>query len=246
MDGNNDNNAFLEGFKEEDRGFIQEQGFSSNDELVAALKSMVSLPGENATEEDINAFYNKLGRPESADKYDFHIKEGNNDVFAKEVAPLLYKAGISQKQLDVLAPQWDALVEQSKEKVAKQLEEEDNQAKDLLRKEWGADYDKNIELAKRAAQSAGFQPEEIDQMVAAKGSAWVYKTMSKFGKLIGDADIKGAEGGQSANPKDPKTAAAEIEKLMKDREFANKVANMDPEALKKWNELNDIAFGRLQ
>lgn len=237
---------FLENFKEENRTFIASKGYKSADDIAAALMAadnMVSLPTDKSTEEELNAFYAKLGRPESADKYAFNIKEGESDEFAKQIAPALFAAGVSQRQLNALLPKWNEIISANQAAQNKAMEEEFNKATADLKTEWGANYDANEKLAQRATQALGLTAEEVDGLVKAKGTAWVYKTMAKFGKALGDGEIKGLNGHADKNLSDPKEAQAEIARLMKDADYAAKVANRDPEALKLWEKLSKAAYG---
>lgn len=250
MEDNNGNpglpEQFLNNFKEENRTFISSKGYKSADDIVTALQAadnMVALPTEKSTEEELNAFYAKLGRPTSADKYAFGIKEGESDEFAKQIAPALFAAGISQKQLNTILPKWNEIMTSTQEAQAKAMEEEFDKATEELKAEWGANYDANETLAKRATKAIGLTPEEVDGLVKAKGTAWVYKTMAKFGKALGDGDIKGLNGKTEKNYNDPKEAEAELNRLMKDADFAAKIAASDAEALKTWEKLSKAAYG---
>lgn len=237
---------FLENFKEENRSFITSKGFKSADDMAAALMAadnMVSLPTEKSTEEELNAFYTKLGRPESAEKYNFNIPEGQSDEFAKSVAPLLFKAGLTQKQLDTLVPDWNNFVAARNEALTKAAQEEFTKATEELKKEWGANYEANETLAQRATQALGLTAEELDGLVKAKGTAWVYKTMVKLSKAIGDDKIKGTSGGRTeVNLSDPKEAQAEIARLMKDPQFAADFVKGEAKAKEKWDKLHKVAY----
>ena len=63
-------NNFLDGFKEENRSYVKEKGYKSADDMVTALKglsqfegkdlnNMVSLPANDASAEDLAAFYSR-------------------------------------------------------------------------------------------------------------------------------------------------------------------------------------------
>lgn len=252
MEENNNNKNpglpenFLENFKEENRSFITSKGFKSADDIVVALQAadnMISLPTDKSTEEELNAFYNKIGRPESADKYDFKIEEGQSDEFAKQIAPALFAAGISQRQLSALVPKWNEIMSANQAAQAKAQEEEFNKATAQLKKEWGADYEANETLAKRATQALGLKAEEVDSLVKVKGTAWVYKTMSKIGKGIGDGKILGTNGTKNeANLNDPAQAKAEIARLLKDPQFGADFVKGDAKAREKWDRLHKIAY----
>lgn len=252
MEENNNNNNpglpenFLENFKEENRSFITSKGYKSADDMVVALQAtenMISLPTDKSTPEEINAFYAKLGRPESAEKYNFNIKEGESDEFAKQIAPALFAAGVSQKQLEVLLPKWNEIVSQTQAAQAKAQEEEFKTAMATLQQEWGKDYSANETLAKRASAAIGLSAEEIDSLVKTKGTAWVFRTMAKIGKGIGDGQILGTNGTKNeTNLNDPAQAKAEIARLFKDSQFGADFVKGDSKAREKWDRLHKIAY----
>lgn len=206
----------------------------------------IELPGENATAEQISAFWAKLGRPETADGYDFGLKEGEDGTFYKRIAPALHEAGITQKQLDALMPGWNKAAGEAQAEAAAKLEADNEKAIAELQAEWKGDYDKNVELAKRACAKAGVSAEEIDMLAAAKGSAWVYRTFAKIGRLAGDDAI--ITGGKDSGgvPGTAAEARARIKGLMGDSAFAAKIAEADPAAVKLWNSLHDVAMGGAQ
>lgn len=244
-------NNFLDTFNEENRSYVEEKGYKSADDMVTALKglsqfegkdlnNMVSLPGEKSTPEEIAAFYGKLGCPEKPEGYVF----GQNDTeFAKSIAPILQASGITQKQLDVLLPKWNEFITAQNEASLKKLEEDNNKATNDLKSEWGAEFDKNIEFAKKATKALGFTADEIDSICKVKGSAWVYKTMAKFGKAFSDDTIKGVGASAQPNLSNPKEALARIERLKHDSSFAAKIAQGDEAALKEWEQLHQAAYG---
>lgn len=246
--------AFLNSLTEENRAFASQKGYGSANDLVAGLKAaakfdgldidkMVSLPTDKSTPEEINAFYAKLGRPESAEKYNFNIKEGESDEFAKQIAPALFAAGISQKQLEVLLPKWNEIVSQTQAAQAKAQEEEFKTAMATLQQEWGKDYSANETLAKRASAAIGLSAEEIDSLVKAKGTAWVFRTMAKIGKGIGEQGFKGLDSQVQINLSDPREAEAKLNRLIGDPNFAAKFAAGDSEAVKTWETLTKAAYG---
>lgn len=244
-------NNFLDGFKEENRSFVQEKGYKSADDMVTALKGlsqfegkdlskMVSLPADNATAEDLASFYGKLGCPEKPEGYVF----GKNDTeFAKSIAPILHESGITQKQLDVLMPKWNEFINAKNSETEQQLVADNEKATEALKAEWGKDFEANIDLAKKATQALGLSADEIDSICKVKGSAFVYKMMSKFGKAFSDDTIKGVGAGSTPNLSNPKEALARIERLKHDSNFAAKIAKGDEAALKEWEMLHNAAYG---
>lgn len=244
-------NNFLDGFKEENRSYVQEKGYKSADDMVTALKglsqfegkdlnNMVSLPGADASAEDLAAFYGKLGCPDKPEGYVF----GKNDTeFAKSIAPILQQSGITQKQLDVLMPKWNEFINTQNSAAEQQLVEDNEKATKALKTEWGNDFDANIDLAKKATQALGFSADEIDSICKVKGSAYVYKMMAKFGKAFSDDQIKGVGTQAQANLSNPNEALARIERLKHDSNFAARIAKGEESALKEWEMLHNAAYG---
>lgn len=70
--------------------------------LIGANK--VVVPGDKASEEEWNAFYNKIGRPESPDKYEVKAPEGFklDDAMAKQMRETAHKLGLTPAQLNGL------------------------------------------------------------------------------------------------------------------------------------------------
>lgn len=71
------------------------------------------VPDENANQEEWDKFYKVLGRPESAEEYEFKYEDGMDKPdpeFEKGLKEVLHKAGLSKKQVNVLQPAFDAFI----------------------------------------------------------------------------------------------------------------------------------------
>ena len=69
------------------------------------------MPGKDATPEEWAAFYGQLGRPETPEGYELPLPEGDDGAFAKEMAPILHKHGVTAAQAKGLADDWNAMVQ---------------------------------------------------------------------------------------------------------------------------------------
>jgi len=119
--------------------------------------------------------------PATADAYEIPVPEGESPDFAKAVAPLFHKAGLSATQAKALAEGWNEM--QSGQKAAAAQAEADaataaeaaaKREDATLQAEWGKDYTANKEHARRAAMQ--FLPGDD----AAK-TAFVAELERKFG-----------------------------------------------------------------
>lgn len=65
----------------------------------------VKVPGQDATPEQWDEFYNRAGRPEAADNYEFQSSEelSRGDEEIAEMRALFHKAGLNQQQANTLA-----------------------------------------------------------------------------------------------------------------------------------------------
>ncbi|MEY2689972.1 MAG: hypothetical protein RL375_4172 [Pseudomonadota bacterium] len=149
------------------------------------------MPGKDATPEEWAAFYGKLGRPESPDAYQIPVPDGDPGEFAKQVAPMLHEAGLTQKQVDVLAPKWNEFVaaqmaESEKAEAARiaALHSKNTAEAAELKNEWGQKHDANMEFARRAAKQ--FMPaDKAPEAIAALESVLGYKGTISFLHSIG-------------------------------------------------------------
>ncbi len=126
-------------------------------ELERSMGGKVNLPGENATPEEKSAFYGKVGRPEDSKGYERpQLGEGEeyNEELMGSLTQAAFDAGVSKQQFSALAEKYIEM--QTAEKVAKQeaddteYERHKDESDRVLHQVMGANYDKNIELSKRA------------------------------------------------------------------------------------------------
>nr|BAR39375.1 putative capsid assembly protein [uncultured Mediterranean phage uvMED] len=114
----------------------------------------VAVPNNNSTDDQWNEVYDKLGRPESPEKYKL---EANSDVVPldegaiKSFTENAHQLGLNNKQAQGILEFYKNSMEGSAQQTKIDTETSQAQAEQELRKEWGRSYDDNI---KRAAQVA--------------------------------------------------------------------------------------------
>ena len=150
-----------------------------------AMGSRIPLP---KTDEELSEVYNKLGRPESADKYEYQLNEDVKQYFDegalsrfKEVA---HANGLNSKQVQALIDYQSGELAEVIQNEPSQLAAQKIETEDYLKKEWGAEYDRNVRAAQRALQVYG-DDEIIELMNTSAGNhPAVVKLFSKLGKEI--------------------------------------------------------------
>jgi len=115
----------------------------------------IRIPREDAKPEEIEAFFNKLGRPEKADGYQYTLPYPEYIDWNKErltdFANQAHKAGFTPKQVQT-ALDWYGKAYADEFQGRKRSFEE---ATTALKTKWGGAFDRNMALAKRARDLYG-------------------------------------------------------------------------------------------
>jgi hypothetical protein len=125
--------------------------------LESKLGASITIPGKDASDEERNAFYKRLGRPETKDGYVLDPvfladKVTKDSEFEDNVKGLAFELNASNDGAKKLHK---ALVEYANRGAAK-LEEMKEQARQTLRtKDWAGTYDKNISLVQSVIKKFG-------------------------------------------------------------------------------------------
>lgn len=117
------------------------------------LEHAIVPPGENARQDEIQAFRAKLGVPESPDGYE--IDESGDKDFATEFRKAAHEQGLTPKQAKEV---YGRLIEASRafnERAKAQLESKREEGKKELQKEWGEQYEERDAAARRFALVSG-------------------------------------------------------------------------------------------
>jgi len=115
------------------------------------LEGTIKVPGENATKEDLDGFFTKLGRPEQADGYDLADLEvpTSLDIDPAPLRQTAFDLGMTQNQAKgFLKALLDAyMVDEKKIFDAADAERATNQ--EMMKKAWGENYDAKVISALR-------------------------------------------------------------------------------------------------
>lgn len=163
----------------------------SYSELEKKMGSSINIPSEDAGAEELNAFYQKLGKPESAEGYSIA------DEKAQPFKDLAYMNNLTDKQavamFEGLAKIGQAQQQAVNANLAKIAQESDRQ----LKAEWGNEYSRNLEYLKRGI--AAYGGNQLGAKLKASGliyDADIIKMFAKLGKSSSESSAtnKGAGG----------------------------------------------------
>lgn len=179
-------------------------------------KKGVILPGEKASDEEWNTFYDSLGRP-SVDKYEVKEPEGKKvkPEFIDEFKQMAHKAGVLPKQAQALMDFYIGFEEKVVGEAQRQQKIAMEQGLSDLKKEWGDGFDKQIALAKLGVKESGM-PEVTDflEKTGLGDHPVMIKLMAKMGSLFGEDKIRGEGGGKFGQT--PAELQNEIDKVLSD------------------------------
>ena len=183
----------------------------------------IPLPGKTATDEQWNEVYNKLGRPESPDKYNLQFKTDVAPVdenVIKGFAQNAHKLGLNNKQAQGILEFYKSTLESSAKEMAVNMESAQAEAANSLRAEWGKSYDENLRKAANVAQTY-LEPEILDTQLR-DGSRLgdnpkIIKAFANIANLLSEDKIVGTE---ADNVLQGREIEKEIEELTSDRQGA--------------------------
>jgi hypothetical protein len=210
---------------------------------------ILRLPKADAKPEEMAAFYDKLGRPKTPDDYKLEVPMGDDGAFAKAIAPILHKWGVTGAQAKGLNEDWNALMGSTQQNTEAQTSQQ-SQADILnLKREWGNSYDSRLELGRRAIRTFGAElggtPEEqhaellkLENYMG--GSAKMIKLFAAVGSKLGEANFHDGSAPASFNGMTPDAAKVRKEELMSNPDWAKRYNAGDKAAIAELDALQRI------
>ena len=174
----------------------------------------VTIPAE-LTPENVRPILNKLGLPEQYDSKAYGI-EDSHPVQRRALAEWAHAAGVTPSQFADVIGKLDAH-QQSRAKAAQMQEGIDTQnTANLLREEWGTNFEANLKAAEFAATRMG-----IAEELAAAGmnrNAKVMNALANMGNMLAEDNTVGLRGGRQAfgGAPSPEMMDAQANKLTAD------------------------------
>jgi hypothetical protein len=255
--------AWYDSFKGEDvKGWLKSYNDAYPDPEAVATKAFnlekflgadkagrgVIVPKADSKPEEWSEFYRKVGGvPDSADKYPLS-PEFKTDPMFKSFAEHAHKAGMPPVFFETAA-KW---YQEEMTKLAGQTTTSFEAAADKdiqdLKVEWaGPEYDKNIEMGRRAARA--FIPhdnpeqlaEAISKIEGALGTKATLKLWANIGASVGEHSF--VDGGNSGGfGMSPEAARTRIAELKRDSGFLAKISGGDADSRAEWDRLHKLGY----
>tara|TARA_Y100000996_G_scaffold415048_1_gene407949 strand:+ start:2246 stop:3082 length:837 start_codon:yes stop_codon:yes gene_type:complete len=150
------------------------------------LGSRIPIP---KTDEEKMEVYNKLGRPETADKYEVSIPTDYKQYMPEEQVNqfknVAHNIGLNNEQVNALIEYQKNTIDYELKNQPARFDAGRKQSEQTLKEEWGYDYDKNVAKAKRAM--AVYGDDDIKQLLStteAGNHPAVIKMFARLGEDI--------------------------------------------------------------
>jgi hypothetical protein len=206
--------------------YVANKGWQSPQDVIKSYQGVEKLIGRDPSTlipiprlddaEGVKSVFQKLGLPESSDKYDMKVglpKEAKVDEgFAKTMQGMFHKANLTVDQAKTLAADYNALSVAKAAQEAKDYELNVQADKQSLLDEWRGGHDRMMNRAKTAATTLGFTPELIDAIEKSVGYAGTYKLLAEMGGKLGEDTLvtpsKNTDFGNTLTPDEAKAQLA--------------------------------------
>lgn len=216
-------NDWVAGLEAENRTLVEAKKWGSVNDAIKSYRDLethaskaLTLPGENATAEDWSKFYGRLGRPETADKYEIKVDRTAlpadmpyDETMSVEFRSWAHEAGLTPKQAQSLHDKYVGSFATRFTASAEQARQQETAAHTDLVREWGdptgEGYKKNVELMSRAAHQLGVADAlKKGGLLSADGGirdATLAKALARVGKeLFSEDSFASGDGGVISNP----------------------------------------------
>ena len=119
----------------------------------------LAVPKDDAKPEEWAAFYDKLGRPKSADEYGLDIKVPEGMPWSKQaeanILKHLHEAGLSKRQAEKVVNGYLEEAKKGEIFLAQDKAKSRGEAEIAMKTEWGGLYDLNVALVQRSVGEFG-------------------------------------------------------------------------------------------
>lgn len=250
---------WYEGADADTIGYIQNKKWDNPLKAVEGYRNLEKFHGVPADQliklpkpddaEGWNGVYNRLGRPESPDKYgfdDIKLPEGAqlDKEFVGYFDQAFHKVGLTKAQRDAAVVAYAEYEQKWAQEQETKLAQEKTIQIDALKKDWGDKFDERVALAKRAFKA--FVPDGVDKeevasaLEASLGTAIVAKMFANLADRLGE-DKFHDDGDKSTSG-----FGYSREQAINDKNTLTKEISSDPARLALYNQGKGNDYDKMQ
>ncbi len=188
--------------------------YANLEKLIGADKAgrTVVLPKDDKDEEGIKAFRSKMGVPEAADKYELPLPEGDDGTFAKVAASWFHQHGIPKSAAQGISKAWNEHIAGLVKADEERAQNESQMQLTKLKTEWGGEFDKRSEFARRFLRASGWDDAKVTQYEQTFGTAAMLKDFYGWGSKMAEPDFAG-DGNKGGGGADKQAAQNKLNEM---------------------------------
>ena len=204
---------------------------------------LLKIPADENDKNGWDSIYNKLGRPESKDKYELDLGDSPDEGFVEWAKENFYDLGISNKAAKELSKRWNEYANSAMSASQEANAGRFNDDVAALKKEWGAAYEHHANVVDRVAMQLELGQETLDALKKEMGPRGAMNFLYKIGAKTGEAEFVSNTGSSGFNgAMTPADAKARISALQRDKDFAAKYISGNVEAKTEMERLHKVAY----
>lgn len=186
-------------YPESVRDYVAEKGWKAPSDTIGSYQSLEKLFGADRAgrtftmpkdEKDVEGWKvlrAKLGVPDSADKYELPMPEGEQGAtLGKAAAEWFHQNGVPKAAAQKIVSQWNDHMKSTVTAQQSALLAESQGQLDKLKQEWGQNFEQNTEHARRFLKSSGWDEKKVALYEQVFGTADMLKTFSNWGKAVSE------------------------------------------------------------
>lgn len=254
--------SFDQGMKD----YVTKNGLADKDPVAAfqaaaqsdiGLKAHMGVPAsqllklpEGDNPDAWKAVWQRLGAPETADKYDFSTVKGANNADAdseivESARALAAKLNLPQSMAATLAQEMQSRFEQITTAEASERAAAVQASMATLKNQWAQNFDANSFVATQAMKAFGMTDEQVASVKAGPNVAAAMETWRQIGARIGeDKFVQGGGGGNNGQvPMTKGDAQSRIGELKMDKEWMNRWSAGGAAERREFERLTQMAAG---
>lgn len=243
-------------FNDELKGYVQTKGFKDPASVVDSYRNfeklmgapkerILRLPEKEDASPEWDEISTKLGWPREAKDYGFETpKEGGDPAFTDAMAKIFHEARVPRRQAQAIVSKYSEFMTAQKAQIEAQQDQQRGVQTGELKKEWGAAFDQNVMVGKRAVQAFGFDGATIDKLESALGWSGVMKMMHAIGSKVGEHNfVSGSQNsGSFGGVMTPSQAKSRIAALRGDPEFTRRYEQGGVSQREEFDKLHQMAY----
>lgn len=247
--------SWLEGADEVTVGYVQNKGWDDPKQVLEGYRNLekllgadkannaIIIPKADADPKEWGAVFDRLGRPSGPDGYKVDLPEGGDKAMHEASLGKFHELGLTKNQGENLLNWYNGVIAEQLQNLEVQKEANFQQEDMALKSEWGAAYAQNLAQAQTGMRGLGLDTAAVDKLSEALGHKATMGLLQRVGAgMREDSLVTGNTPGGFSSALTPGQAKAEIDTLMKDKDFITSYINRKEDAVKRMALLHSFAY----